>query len=148
AARWVTSATMRSVCVVLLICASALAAEPDLSTPKAAARTLFNAINAADRDTVRASLYAVGDDQAQLASALADVIVAGKKLGDAAQARFGKAGDPIGRGMLDPSDLSKLDQATVKENGDAATLLVPGQPRPMSFRKQNGQWKLVVTDYA
>src|SRR5206468_12364587 len=69
-------------------------------------------------------------------------------LGDAAHARFGKAGDPIGRGMLDPSDLAKLEEATVNQNGDAATVLVPGQPRPMSFRRQNNQWKLVVTDFA
>src|SRR5437773_1631405 len=104
---------MRSVCLILALSMCALAAEADLSSPKAAAKTLFNAITAGDRDTVRASLYAANDQQAQLASAMADLIVNGKKLGDAAEARFGAAGDPIGRGMLDPADLAKLDQASV-----------------------------------
>ena len=78
---------------------------------------------------------------------MADLLVAGKKLGDAARQRYGKSGDPIGRGMLDPADLSKLDSATVKESGDTATVTVEGQPRPMSFRKQGEQWRLVVTDF-
>jgi hypothetical protein len=136
-----------SILSVLLFATAAPGAEPDLSTPKQAARTLFNAISAGDRDAVRASLYADTDARRELASAMADLIVAGKKLGDTAHAKFGAAGDPIGRGMLDPSDLSKLEAAVAKESGDAATIEVPGQPRPMSFRRQDGKWKLVVTDF-
>ena len=49
--------------------------------------------------------------------------------------------------MLDPGDLSKIDQATVKVTGDAATLDIPGQTRPMSFRRRDGTWRLVVTDF-
>lgn len=132
---------------LMLLTASARAAEPDLSSPKAAAKSLFNAITAADREAVAASLYSTNADQAQLASAMADMIVAGKKLGDASRDRFGKSGDPIGRGMLDPADLTKIDDAAVTETGDSATLTVAGQPRPMSFRKQDGKWKLVITDF-
>ena len=122
---------------------------PDRSTPKAAAITLFKAISAGDRDVVAAGLFAVGDEQRALAGAMADMIVAGKKLGDAAQEKFGKAADPIGRGMLDPNDLEKLEDATVVETApDAAVVTVPDQPRPMSFRKQDGEWKLVVTDFS
>ena len=131
-----------------LIAATALAAEPDLSTPKSAAKSLFNAITTGDRDAVAASLYAADDEQAKLVSAMAEMIVAGKKLGDAARDRFGEAGDPIGRGMLDPADLTKIDQAQVEESGDSAVLQLPDQPRPMSFRRQDGKWKLVVTDFA
>jgi hypothetical protein len=125
------------------------AAEPDRSSsPRSAAIALYKAVSAGDRDAVAASFYAANSAQRDLADAMADVIVAGKKLGDAAKAKFGKAADPIGRGMLDPADLSKLEEATVKETAaDAATITVPGQPRPMSFRKQDGQWKLVVTDF-
>jgi hypothetical protein len=50
--------------------------------------------------------------------------------------------------MLDPADLEKLEDATVVETAaDAAVLTVPDQPRPMSFRKHGGEWKLVVTDF-
>lgn len=128
----------------------------DLSSPKSAAKTLFNAISQGDRDAVRAALFAGDDAQAQLVAAMADLIVSGKRLGDAAHEKFGKAGDPIGRGMLDPSDLAKLEQAKETPGGaggaggagDTVTLQVEGQPRPMSFRRQDGRWKLVVTDFA
>jgi hypothetical protein len=132
---------------VLFAAPAATSPAQDLSSPKAAAKSLFNAISTGDRDGIRAALYAAGSAQAELADAMADFIAANKRLGDAARAKFGKAGDPIGRGMLDPADLARLDAATVKENGDAATIEVPSQPRPMSFRKQDGQWKLVVTDF-
>ena len=119
----------------------------DLGSPQAAAKSLFLAISHGDREALRAALFAGDDMQRQLADAMADLIVSGKRLGDAARIKFGAAGDPLGRGMLDPADLSKLDAAVVKETGDAATLDVPGQTRPMSFRRQDGQWKLVVTDF-
>jgi hypothetical protein len=127
--------------------ARAAAAAPDLSSPKAAARSLFTAVSAGDRDGIRAALYADNGAQAELADAMADFITANKRLGDVAKARYGKAGDPLGRGMLDPSDLSRLDAAAVKRSGDAATVQVPGQPRPMTFRRQGEQWKLVITDF-
>jgi len=121
---------------------------PDRSTPKAAAVTLFKAITAGDREAVAAGFFAGNDEQRALAAAMADVIVSGKKLGDAAKQKFGDAADPIGRGMLDPDDLSKLEDATVVETSpDAVVLTVPDQPRPMSFRRQGGEWKLVVTDF-
>src|SRR4051812_29617391 len=74
------------------------AAAADLSTPKAAAKALFNAISAGDRDAVRDALFAADEPQRQLAGAMADFIVSGRTLGMAARARFGKEGDPIGRG--------------------------------------------------
>src|SRR5690349_8267337 len=87
----------------------------DLSSPKAAAKSLFHAISAGDRDGIRAALFASDGAQAELADAMADFIAANKRLGDAARAKFGKAGDPIGRGMLDPTDLARIDEATVKQ---------------------------------
>src|SRR5438477_10562599 len=87
------------------------AAAADFSSPKGAAKTLFAAISDGDRDTVRAALYAADEAQRDLVDAMADLLVNGKHLGDAAQQQFGKAGDPIGRGMLDPADLPRLDPA-------------------------------------
>ena len=127
--------------------APTLAAPADFSTPKAAAATLFTAVSHGDRDVIAAALYAADAPQRALADAMADLIVSGKHLGDAAHQRFGDAGDAIGRGMLDPADLQRLDAATVKESGDTATLEVPGQSRPMPFRRQDGKWRLVVTNF-
>lgn len=141
---------MRIATIILLLALGAPGArapEQDLSSPKSAAKTLFNAINTGDRDAVAAALNSENEDQGQLAFAMADLIVAGKRLGDAAHEKFGSAGDPIGRGMLDPADPSKIDAATLNENGDSATLVLPNQTRPMSFRKRDGKWRLVITDF-
>jgi len=139
---------LRAICILALVVASAVAAAaPDLSSPKAAAKSLFNAVNANDRDAIRACFYAADEQQATLATAIADLIANGRRLGDAAHARFGQAGDPLGRGMLDPSDASRIDAADVSENGDFATLLIPGQQRPMTFRRHDGQWRLSITDF-
>lgn len=141
---------MRSVLLVLMLTivltTLAPAATPDLSSPKIAARSLYVAIQAGDVEAVRESLYQGNAQQGELAGAMADLIVAGKKLGDAARARFGKAGDALGRGMLDSNDLARLDQSAVEIKEDRAKLTVPGQPRPMSFRRQDGRWRLVIHD--
>jgi hypothetical protein len=120
----------------------------DFSTPKAAATSLFLALSRGEREVVVRALYAADADQRALADAMADLLINGKRLGDAARDRFGRDADAIGRGMLDPSDLSRLRDATVKESADTATIQVQGQPRPMSFRRnRDGQWALVVTDF-
>jgi hypothetical protein len=122
----------------------------DLTTPQSAAKSLFKAVAAGDRDAVRSTLYADDAAQRDLIDAMADLIINGKHLGDAAKQQFGQAGDAIGRGMLDPNDLTRLDNAVVNQTGDSATVAIPdsGRPRPMTFKKQNGQWKLIVTDFA
>jgi len=122
----------------------------DLSTPKSAAKTMFHGISQGDRAAIAAVIYAADPQQQRLADATVDLIVNGKHLGDAARARFGDAAaDPIAKGMLDPKDLSLIDNATVKTNGagDIATMEVPGQARPMSFHKQGDKWRLVITDF-
>jgi hypothetical protein len=120
----------------------------DLSSPRAAAKTLFHGVSIGDRDAVRAAFFTDSAQQEQLAGAMADLIVSGKRLGDAARERFGAAGDAIGRGMLDPADLARLDAAEIKPDGDdRASMDVPGQSRPMSFRRgADRKWRLVVTD--
>jgi hypothetical protein len=135
--------------LILLCVMPAAAGQSDLSTPKAAARSLFNAINTGNRDAVAAALYSADDAQAEYARALADMIVAGKHLGDVAQKQFGAAGAAIGAGTLDPAAGAKLDEATVEQSRDQAKIVVPGQERPMSFRRnKNGQWGLVIYDAA
>ena len=90
---------------VAAVVGRAASAPTDRSSPKSAAVALYSAVSAGDRNGVAASLYAADAEQRALADAMADFIVAGKALGDAARGKFGKAADPIGSGMLDPSDL-------------------------------------------
>jgi hypothetical protein len=129
--------------------ASQPAMQMDLSSPKAAAKSLFKAVAAGDREAVRSALYADDEPQRELIAAMADLIINGKQLGDAAKQQFGQAGDPIGRGMLDPRELTRLDDAKVDEAGNTATVALAdsGRNHPMSFRRQGGKWTLIVTDF-
>jgi hypothetical protein len=79
---------------------------------------------------------------------MADLIVAGKRLGDAARTRFGEIGSQLGRGTLDPESLTRIEGAKVEQNGDTATVIVPQQARPMAFRRRGGRWQLVIGDIA
>ena len=137
---------MRAMVLALIVASAALGAEPDLSTPKNAAKSLYHAIDGGDVDAVRSSLYQPNAQQAELASARAELFVAGKQLGDAMHARFPGAAGAIGGGTLDPAAIERIDQATVEQFGDRARLTVPGQGRPMSFRRQDGRWRLVISD--
>jgi hypothetical protein len=132
---------------VLAFASVVVAAEPDLSSPKTAAKSLFNAVNGGDAAMIRQTLDAETEPQQDLAAAFADLLVAGKRIGDAASAKFGVEGKQIGGGMLDPGDVSKIDAGTVEEAGDSARLTVAGQQRPMSFRRRDGKWRLVITDF-
>ena len=131
--------------IFFMSAASAFAAE-DLSSPKSAAKSLFLAIQAGDAAGVLDALYQPNAQQAELMSARADLIVAGKRIGDAMHNQFGPSGDVMGAGTLNSADLAKLEEATVEQNGDRAKITVPGQPRPMSFRRQDDKWRLVISD--
>src|SRR4051812_35378184 len=65
----------------------------DLSTPKSAAKSLVQAVEDGNGESVRKVMAADGPDQEKLAAAFSDVIVSGKKLTDAARAKFGAAGE-------------------------------------------------------
>jgi hypothetical protein len=132
--------------MITLVAAAQTRAVNDLSSPKSAAKSLFVAIQSGDTDAVKDALYQPDAQQAELMSARADLIVCGKKLGDAMHEKFGASGDVLGAGSLDSADLAKLDDATVEQSPDRAKLTVSGQPRPMSFRKQDGKWRLVISD--
>src|SRR3954452_15492189 len=129
------------------------AAAVDLSSPKAAAKSLYHAVAAGDAAAVRRILLAENETQEQLAAAFADVMTAGKKLNDAARDKFGAAGDASGRPTITEEDAARIDRATVtptgKRGGDEVQLEVPGQVKPMVWRKSDdGQWRLLVPDFA
>jgi len=126
---------------------------PDLSNPKAAAKSLYHAVAAGDAAAVRQVLLTEGEAQEQLAGAFADVLTAGKKLNDAARDKFGAAGDAIGKPTITEEDAARVDQAVVTPTGkhgdDEVRLEIAGQAKPMVWRKgTDGQWRLVVMDFA
>ena len=120
----------------------------DLSSPKSAAESLLAAVAAGDVAGVRAVLYSPGPQQDELTSARASLIVAGKKFIDAIHAKFGDSADAMTRGMSDFPPAATIENAKVEQSGEQAKVTLPGQPKPMEFRRQAGQWHLVVSELA
>ena len=135
---------------VLLASFAAFSAGPelDLSTPKAAAKSLYEAVEAQDGAAILRTFYAADDSERELAGAFSDLILAGKKLHDAARDKYGTVGEALGSGMMSKDDFARLDQAEVKETGDTATLTTVGRAKPIVFHKTGNQWQLVVRDFA
>jgi len=133
--------------VLLMFAAPALAAV-DLTTPKSAAKSFFEAVNAADSSAMRDCLLIDGADQEKLAGPYIEVIVSAKKLADAAREKFGVSGEKIAAGALPREDVTAIDNASQSDSGDTAALTVHKDGKPLKFRKTAGGWKLILLDYA
>ena len=135
---------------------SAPAAEPttrpsvivDLTSPRAAVRTLAKAAEAMDDRAILAAFYAANDADRELANVYASLIVSTKKLGEAVQNQFGGTANRLGAGIFNPAELAHLDQAELKEDGDNAILKPMGQSRALRFHRTGERWQLVIRDFA
>lgn len=132
---------------LLLIVSLLLSGETaDLSSPTAAARSLFEAVDRGDEAAIREILFAEDDRQREIAGAYATLVVSAKRLADAAQKRYGDSADAIARGALPDVEIQGLDAAVVKEAGDTATLQTPTMPRAMRLRRTDAGWKVLTED--
>jgi len=130
--------------VILIFCAGSV--QVDLSTPKEAAKSLYRAVQAGDAEGIMQTLDADAEHQ-PLVSALAELLVTTKHLGDAAKAKFGDAAGKLGSGTNIPEDLQQVESAAVSEKDGAATIQIANQLAPMVFHKRDAGWKLDITDY-
>src|SRR5690349_21860390 len=103
----------------------------DLSSPKSAAKSFYESMNTADSNAVRDCLLIDGQDQDHLAGAFIDVILAGKRLADAAHEKFGASGDKIGAGALSREDANSIDKAEQTDAGEESTLKIGERSRPL-----------------
>lgn len=134
--------------LALLFASSVLAADPDLSSPKAAAKSLYQAMQAQDESAILKIFYAPDEQDRELAKAYGNLIVAGKKLADAAKEKFGASGEAIGAGAVGAEELSRVDSADVKINGDTATIQFAGMARPVTLHRTGNDWQVVLSDFA
>jgi hypothetical protein len=104
------------------------AAAPDLSSPKATVKSLYESIERGDEEAIRMTLLAESADQRGLGEAYARLMVAGKQFADAAKKRYGSAADALAQGAVMLDEIERLESATVKETGDTATLAGSRQP--------------------
>jgi hypothetical protein len=123
-------------------------ADADLSSPKAAAQSLYRAMQDADSPAMLNVFYMPNAEDRQLGESLADLLVAGKKLADAAKTQYGADGEAIGAGPVGMEYLGRLQQADEKINGDVATLTVAGQSKPVRFHHSDAGWQLNLADFS
>jgi hypothetical protein len=133
-----------------LLTPAAVADEPNLSSPRTAVKSLYDAVQAQDGDAILKTFYAPTEPERDLARAFADVIVAGKRLRDAAKERYGSTGEALASGMMTREEFARIDQAELKETSpDSATLAPVGRTRAIPFHKSaDGHWQIVVRDFA
>src|SRR5258706_1018509 len=126
--------------------ATAPAAPPP--SPKAVALAFAAALEKGDAPAAKALLSTDDDDdgRARLVDATMALTAGLKKLDAAALARFGDAGKGISQNQLHLGDAAKsIEQAQEKIDGDTATLVLPGQARPLvSLKKVDGKWRLLA----
>jgi hypothetical protein len=120
----------------------------DLSSPKSTARSFYDAIAAADSAAIKDCVLAEGADQEKLTSAFIDVILSGKKLGDAAKEKFGSGAERIAAGTISKEEIANIDKAEQKDNGEDSTIQLDKKARPLKFHKTPAGWKLALSDYA
>lgn len=130
--------------LVLAILIARVDAHADLSTPAAAARSLWTAVSAADAVAVARTLHAENETQRELTAAMAELLVVGERLKRVAHDRFGDAGDAMGRRMIEVDDVAAIEKAKVEEKGDVATVAIEGAAKPLTFRRSAEGWRLVV----
>src|SRR4051794_31427027 len=93
--------------LALIACADVPA--PDFSSPRFAAKSFYNAIEAGDVATIRAAIFADDDAQRKLVDAFTDVIAASKRLGSAARDKFGAAGDMMQMSAIPKEEAARID---------------------------------------
>lgn len=130
--------------VLAIACGLTRAQAPDASTPKAAAKSLRAAVDAADDQAVRRLLLVDNDPEQKLAGAYAGLILAGKNLADAARQKFPTAADAFTQGTIRPEDSARIDAASVSIDGDSATLVFADGNETMKLRRIDGAWRIVV----
>lgn len=136
--------------VVLSVAAMSLPihAQVNASTPQAAAKGLVTAMQSGKADDIRHLFIAETEPQRELAAAFADLILAGRRLEEAALEQFGPEGQPLVSQSLPHPMLGRIDNAKIEQTGDEALLHLPDQPRPMRLRKVGGEWKVDLLTYA
>jgi hypothetical protein len=140
----------------------------DLSTPRSAAQSFLRAVDVADAAGVRQAMLSQTPEQAQLADAFAALIVAGRRVSDAARSRWGtQVLLPVGGNAVpstqpvdmnnapehvrpggSPEDAQSMADAQVSINGDQASVTPSGDVKAMRFCRVDDRWLLDVGDYA
>jgi len=131
-----------------LATAATAPAPPDATTPKGAMKSFYRALEIGDALAVRSLLSASNDREKQFADAFADFLVAARNLGLSVKGKFAASGDALSRGLPAREEMAAVGSAEIHTDGDAATVKLSGQAKPLKLTKSGGTWRLDVASYA
>jgi hypothetical protein len=121
--------------------------QPDLTTPRLAARSFYEAVDRGDEQALRQILVSGTQSERELAEAYSKLIVGAKRMADAAKKRYGDSADALASGAYPAIEIEKLNSAAVNESGDSATVQTPEMKQPMKFRRTPAGWQLTLDDF-
>ncbi len=124
----------------------------DLSSPKAAVKTLAAAQVAGDQSAMKAVLLSDGANEQRMCTAMTEMAAS---IADFDRGLIGKFGPAeTMKVMGDPAEILKenldgIDHATEKVDGETATLSSNPSPQgTMTLKRVGGQWRVMVGDLA
>lgn len=129
--------------VCLSFCATLLA-QSDLSSPKAALKSLFTATERGDAAGVQKVLLVENDPNSEALKAYGDLILAAKKLGDTAKQKYPVVPNGFAQATILPEDAARIDSAQLIQNGDSATIKILGRAEPVTLRRIDGSWRVII----
>jgi hypothetical protein len=126
---------------VILAARVAIAAPPDDSTPKGAAKALYSALAEGDWAAAK-KVTIVADGYSDAFKTLVDYGVGFTRLADAVTAKFGKAAADE---FPSPGKrLAVITDATETDNGDTALLIPADGNDPLHMKLVAGHWKVDI----
>src|SRR5262245_9739635 len=141
---------MKSNCVglMLILCLATIAGAQsvDSSSPKAAAKSFTAAVARADGDAVRNLILVENDPGQELVNAYANLLLAGRRLSEAAKKRYPGVNDPFAAGGIAPEDAAQIDAGELQVEGEIANLRTKGRERPLKLRKVGDAWKVIISE--
>jgi hypothetical protein len=117
---------------------------------------MFAAVNDADATALKRTFLADSPQTIDLSSSYADLVVATRRLRDAARIKFSTDGgnnpamvrDGTVPGSPPPEQAAQLAAAQVQIDGEQATVSIPDRPMPIKLKRINGEWLIDLADFA
>lgn len=131
-------------CLSIALAASGALAQNESADLKAAAKGLYSAVASGNAGGIEKNLAVENDPSGELVKSYADLILAGKKLGDAAKAKYPGASGAFGQGTILPEDVHLIDTAEASVQGDRASLKLSGRVDRIELRRIEGAWKVFI----
>jgi hypothetical protein len=140
---------LQAILATLLVLAPATQPADDLrNDPRSTLQTMMTALAEQNAEKLLAACEVSAQSERPYVESVVRMLLAGRKLADAATQKFGPAGDALAKGPIAAIDAADVPRAEVSINNNTAELLMPGHTQPLRFVKVGDEWKFRVVDFA